>query len=110
MSDLRNQYLSARRPVIATVDVPAWGSVKIRAVTQEEVERCGEVAKSDPTQAAILGVVLMVCDDQGDPVFTEGDLPALKSSAPLATIKAINEAALQAIGITPEKIEAAKKN
>lgn len=106
MSDLRQQYLTARRPVIATVDVPAWGSVKLRAVTQDEVERCN--AAGDPTHAAFMGVVLMVCDDKGDPVFTESDIPELRKSTPLATVKAINEAALQAIGVSAEKVEQAK--
>lgn len=105
--DLRQQYLSARRPVIATVDVPAWGKIKLRAITQDELETC---KGDDPVDAAYRGVMILVSDDDGNRVFKDDDLATLKAMCPLATVKAINDAATLAIGVTPEKVEQAKND
>lgn len=107
--DLRNKYLNAKRPVVGSVDVPEWGTVKIRAVTQAEMDEVAEMSKTDPTKASFLGIVLGVSDEDGNPVFTKADIDQMRGTVPISTIKAISEAMLVSLGVTVEKVNEAKK-
>lgn len=105
---LREKYLNAKRPVVGQVDVPEWGNVKIRAVTQAEMDEVAEMAKTDQTRASFLGVVLGVGDDDGKQVFSKDDIDSMISAVPISTVKAISDAMLRSLGVSPERVADAK--
>lgn len=106
--DLRNKYLNARRPVVGSVDVPEWGTVKIRAVTQAEMDEVAELSKTDATKASFLGIVLGVSDEDGNPVFSKDDIDQMKQTVPISTVQAISNAMLKSLGVTVDKVNEAK--
>lgn len=106
--NLRDKYLQAPRPVVGTVDVPSWGTVRIRAVTQAEMDEVAEMAKTDQTRASFLGIILGVADEDGEQVFGKADIDMLISTVPISTVKAISDAMLKSLGVNVERVAEAK--
>lgn len=107
--NLRDQYLNAPRPIVASVDVPKWGTVHIRGITQAESETVARIEKTDEVRATFMMIVNAVADDDGRPVFSVDDIPAMRENIPITTAKLITEKMMAAFGVTPEMVAAAKK-
>lgn len=106
--NLRDKYLNAPKPVVATVEVPEWGLVRLRSLTQAELDRVSSVEKENGRGGLLLSLVLGVVDEQGRQVFTEDDLDALKASVPFTTVLKIVKALGAAMAVTAESVSEAK--
>lgn len=70
------------------VPVPEWGgTVFVRAMTGIERERFESAPDKSPNMVRALLAVMTVCDEQGNPVFGNADIPALGAKSAAALIR-----------------------
>jgi hypothetical protein len=78
----REQILEAQDIEVREIDVPEWGGiVKIRALTLREREEYDSwlfsTNKLDSTTSRARLLSMAIVGDDGNPIFTEGDIKAL---------------------------------
>lgn len=86
----KEQILSITDDAKKELPIPEWnGSVYIRGMTIEDAEYCQSL--DDDADAMQKMVVRFVSDDQGNPLFSEEDIPALKKKSIQAFKRIIKE-------------------
>lgn len=117
----REQILGAKDLLVEVVDVPEWGEgaqVRVRGLTARERDdyEAGMLTfrgKKDPDvnmrDARARMIVMAVCDENGNRMFTDQDLNALakRSAIPMDRLYTV---AVRLSGITKEEIEEITKN
>jgi len=93
----KEQILAPRKQVIETVHVKKWGgSVGVKVMTAGERDAWEAAAFVDGKvnrenfRARLL--VHTVCDDQGAPLFTSDDIPALAQQESPAVVRLVKKA------------------
>ena len=115
MSTLRERILAADDRPIEGVFVPEWGeTVFVRTLTAGERERWEEEARPDGSarsrhQVRASLVVLAACDEDGRPIFTPADLPALCGKSARAMMRVFDRA-LKLNDFNAEDVERLEKN
>jgi hypothetical protein len=80
---LRDEILKSSDRKIERVETPEWscGHVHVRSLSAKEHMEYSQTAtkfrEDDEKSLAALMAVYYVCDEQGNQVFQEGDIPAL---------------------------------
>lgn len=89
----RDEILAADDRVVEVVDVPEWGGeVYVRSLTRAEVRPFTETGE-DLAVGTLVSVA--VCDEDGRPLFTEDDVPALEKKS----LRALNRVVAKAMEI-----------
>ena len=119
MSLSKEQILACTDVVTQKVEVPEWnGHVYIRMMTakgRDEFETMAIRSQvDDPTRADVKGlrsllVVLTLCDQAGDLLFSKKDIGIIEQKSASALDRIILEAQ-KLNGLNPEAVEEAKKN
>ena len=113
----RDQILSMA-PRVKEILIPEWGgNVFIRPLTLLEVTLLGELSTkilggedgTRPTDGAVKVVLWGVCDDKGQPIFTDADMPILIKHG-VSVFSRIQEEVMAFSGITKEAREELEKN
>ena len=102
MSNLRERYLTAVKRVTA-VELPEWGTTYIRAVPFIELVASVERLNGDKAGALVEQIRLAVCDQDGNPVFTADDVPALRQ-LPQSVAVPLIEAIERVNAVTPDGV------
>lgn len=100
--------LRPSKQVAETIDVPVWGKTFLRNLSFGEVSKFNSLNQT-PNDALAFLVVSGVCDEEGNRVFGDDDLEAVKA-LPAEIVFPVIESVSKRIGVTFEAIEAAKKN
>lgn len=111
MSTLRDQILAADDLKVIAVDVPEWGcTVHVRTMSGGERDAFEERQQRDPFKDIRARLaVLTVCDEEGNLLFTDADIPALtKKSA--AALDRIFAAATKLNKFSKEDLDELQKN
>lgn len=99
----KNEILSITDKAIKEVEVPEWGgSVCLRGMTIEDVEYFKTL--EDDSESLEKMIIRFVSDEQGTPLFSEKDTPALKKKSIQAFNRIVNEIK------TFNSLEGAEKN
>lgn len=86
----RDQILSITDKALKEIEVPEWGgSVFIRGMTIEDMEYCQKL--DEDNQSLERMIVRFVSDDQGNALFTEDDIPAMKKKSIQAFKRIVTE-------------------
>jgi hypothetical protein len=115
MSTLRERILAADDRPIEPVPVPEWDCiVYLRTLSAGERERWEEQAREGGgarTRHEIRAslVVLAACDEDGRPVFTTADVPALCNKSARAVMRLFDRA-LKLNDFSGEDVERLEKN
>jgi len=111
----RDQILATAEPSV-DVEVPEWGgTVRVRAISAAARDRLGAwLAEQKAAGKGLAGlrariIVLCVIGDDGQPLFTEADLPTVDARSDRA-IDRIVGVAEKLNGLTEAAIAAAAKN
>lgn len=112
----REQIIAAADLDYAEVNVPEWGgTVRLRAwdgATRDRFDamalQARERGQQMPPQLRAWIVAMSVCNEHGELMFSESDVPTLARKSARA-LDRIVEAALRLNGLTPDAIEAAGK-
>lgn len=111
----RDAILAATRIPTERVEVPEWGGfVTVRAMTAAErdayeVDAARRIQNGDVADFRVRLAVASLVDDDGRPMFTEADIPAL-SQMWWAPLHKIAEAALAINGLNNGDVEDLAKN
>jgi len=106
----REQILAADDLPREKVDTPEWnGEVWVRTLTVGQRERWERMVADHQGEILPTVVVMTACDEAGNLLFTEEDIPALagKSAAPVGRIA---ETALKLAKVSASDQEELKKN
>lgn len=77
----KEQILSVTDKAVKEITVPEWqGTVFIRGITIDDMEYIKGLDSDDPTNV-LRQVIRFVSDAEGNLLFTESDIPALKKKA-----------------------------
>ncbi len=79
------------------VKVPDVGTIHVRelsAAESHDLHRRGQKSGADELDLLALATVRVACDEDGRPIFTDDDVPALRS-LPLRVLKQITDAAAE---------------
>lgn len=109
--ELRDKFLAPVELAREPVEVPGLGvTVFVRVMTIGEMERF-EAARSaaPPGSLQALMVAYTACDEAGDLLFTEADVPAL-AARPVGSLTKVVDAALKLNTLSAEAVDAAEKN
>lgn len=99
----KDQILLVTDQARKEVPVPEWGgSVFIRGMTLEDVDFCQKLG--DDSQSLEKTIVRFVCDERGESLFSEDDIPSLKKKSIQAFKRIVKEIRLF------NSIEEAEKN
>lgn len=113
----KHQIFSANDTRIETVSVPEWGGdVGIRVISGAArdqldmflagiVDSRGNVVNVAGLRAKVC--VLACCDAEGEPIFTEKDIPALQAKSSLA-LDRVTQAAMKLNGLGKAAVEGAR--
>jgi hypothetical protein len=105
---LRDKILAARDTKPEPVPVPEWDcTVYVRSLTAAEREAVEQDKSNVRFREKLLAMV--VCDEDGKPVFTRGDIDALAEKAAGPIVRLV-EIAWKKSGIGEAAVEDAKKN
>lgn len=86
----KDQILSITDKAMLEIEIPEWeGSVFIRGMTMEDSEYCNTLEK-DPDGLEKM-IIRFVCDGQGNSLFSEEDIPALKKKSIQALRRIVKE-------------------
>ena len=113
MSINRDQILARRsvKPALEPVDEPELGgTVHVRMMTGSQRDRFEALHTANPganPRARLAAFTL--CDEEGKPLFTEADVPAL-GELPSSAFDRIFPAAVRINGLGPKEIEDLGKN
>lgn len=107
----REQFLKARELKTVEVEVPEWGTVKMRELTDSQKVRewelwlrPGEKINRQRMQDARLKIIaLCAVDDQGNRLVGDEDFPILRDH-PAAVIQRLSEVALSLCGLSDDDI------
>ncbi|WP_417534206.1 hypothetical protein [Marinobacterium stanieri] len=111
----RDQILAADDIKSEVVEVPEWGgSVRVRTMTgtardRLEAQMVASDGTADTTNVRAKYVAAGIVDEQGEPVFTEGDIAALGKRS-CAALDRVFEAVQRLSGVTNKDIEELAKN
>lgn len=98
---------------IEQVEVLEWGgSVHVRAFTgkqRDDLERQYSEDKKQPANLRAQVAARSVCDEKGKLLFSDKDIKSLGEKNAQA-LERIFDVAMRLSGMTPEDVEAAKKN
>lgn len=90
MALTRDAILAADDRQLELVPVPEWGGeVYVRSLTSEEVR---PITDNDNEMPVGLLVSIAACDEDGAPLFTEADIPALERKSVKALKRVVNAA------------------
>ena len=112
MSLTRDAILTADDLPVLKVSTPEWGGdVFVRTLTAAENEHCQKIAKSTDCDRVFLGrfAALVLCDEQGNRLFTDADGEALGGKS-LLILGRIMEHAQRHNGLSDEEEKATEKN
>lgn len=115
MSTLRERILAADDRPVEPVPVPEWDcTVYLRTLSAGERERWEEQAREGGgarTRHEIRAslVVLAACDEDGKPIFTPADVPALCGKSARAVMRLFDRA-LKLNDFSGEDVERLEKN
>lgn len=114
MSLTREQILGRVKgiaPPRESVEIPALGgSITLRGMTTGEAERFSDLhVKMQSRDFTARLIVATACDDEGQPLFTADDIPAL-SSLPQGTFDAAVKVATRLCGFDKGQVEDDRKN
>ena len=99
--------IASRAKDLTKLDIPEWGGeVFVRRMSSGDVDRTG--LSSGTRDAGVIGKVLVasIVDEDGAPLFQEGDLPALEQ-ADIATVARVFAEVISINGLGDEDLEAA---
>ena len=86
----KEQILSITDKAVKEIQVPEWnGSVFVRGMTLEDVDYCQSL-DSDASSLEKM-IIRFVSDADGNLLFTEEDIPALKKKSIQAFVRIVNE-------------------
>lgn len=89
------------------LDVPEWGGeVRIRRLTAAEAERTGLTNDEQPPDVVARVIAASLVDDEGEPLFNEGDVAAL-ADADLSAATRVFVACVKANGLGSEALDEA---
>ena len=116
MSLNKDQILAVSDATIKTVSVPEWGGeVCIRGLTGAQrdtfetrlVRQRSKSGAVDTTGLRSLLCSLAMCDEQGNPLFTEADMPELEKKS-AAALQRVFDAASRMNGMAADSVEEAR--
>jgi hypothetical protein len=86
----KEQILSITDQAIKEIEVPEWkGSVCIRGMTLEDVDYCQKLGEDAESLEKM--IIRFVCDEQGNSLFSEEDIPAMKRKSIQAFKRIVNQ-------------------
>ena len=102
---------SKKPPKMEEVDVPELGgTVFVKVMSGRERDRWEEIQnKSKFTQFRARIALATLCNADGSPMFVEADLPDI-GELPATALDLIFDVARRINGLTPEDVEAVRKN
>ena len=115
---LRDKIFAADDRQIETVEVPEWGcSVGVRVMggaerdtfEYEATKRMTDDKLTDPRGLRSRLLVATLVDEEGQPVFTSADIPAIEQKA-APVISRLCEVAQRVNGLSDEDVEELAKN
>jgi hypothetical protein len=118
MSLNKEAILAASDAAIETVDVPEWGGqVCVRSLTGAQrdafekrvVGQRDKAGNVDTTGLRSLMCALCICDEAGNPLFVEADIPQLETRS-AAALQRVFDAASALNGMGGDSIEAARSD
>lgn len=106
----RSTFLASRRPVPKPIEVPGLGTVYVRGMNGSERDRFEELHGTAGRRGLRARIVAFhACDEAGELLFGESDVPELGQLAP-ETLDPIVAAGLAASGLSSEAVEDVAKN
>ena len=118
MSLNREAFLKPVKVPEQVVDLPEMGgSVRVRGFTAKQrsehersfVLKSGKVNQAKQAERRERLIIQTVIDDEGNPLFTEEDIPAI-GRQPAVVIERLVDAALEVCGLAPELEDSAKNS
>lgn len=98
----RDDILAADDRVVESVEVPEWGgTVYVRSLTREEIRPFTDAG--DEMAVGML-VSVTVCDEDGRPLFTDDDVPALEKKS-VRALNRVLEKAMEVNGLGSAQAE-----
>lgn len=112
LMNLKETIFAAVDRKVSPFDVPEWGvSLFLRSWTGKD--RSALIAHETTNKASheftVRVVIASVCNDQGDPIFTDKDIPQLQQKNGLA-LERIALEALKINGLGRDAVEVEKKD
>ena len=88
----KDQILSITDKAIREVEVPEWdGTVFIRGATMEDIDYYQRLEDKNDDKALQKMIVRIVCDADGNPLFTEKDIPKMQKKSLQAFKRIVKE-------------------
>jgi hypothetical protein len=86
----KEEILSITDKALKEIEIPEWGgSVFIRGMTLEDMEYYQNLGNDSESLEKM--IIRFVCDEQGNLLFAEADIPALKQKCIQTFKRIINE-------------------
>lgn len=110
----REQILSVQDSKIETVEVPEWGgSVCVRAMSAKErdgweIRYATDFANKNRSVRGSLCAVV-ICDENGNRLFTEQDIPVLEQKS-AAALDRLFDVAMRMNGLRKQDVDELEKN
>jgi hypothetical protein len=86
----KDEILSITDKAVKEIEVPEWGgTVFIKGMTMEDMDYCKSL--DDDEQQLEKMIVRFVCDEQGNSLFTEDDIPRMQKKSIQAFRRIVKE-------------------